>query len=120
MNLFILVALFGLGVTYHDPHFKDNRTSIVHLFEWRWADIAAECERFLGPNGFGGVQVCTDEYRKDIVLFLFSCLQSVLLRSPLPVSTSCWIIHGGPGGRDISQLATTCAPDQVLRMSLRT
>uniref|UniRef100_H3BVK0 alpha-amylase n=1 Tax=Tetraodon nigroviridis TaxID=99883 RepID=H3BVK0_TETNG len=28
-----------------------------HLFEWRWSDIAAECERFLGPNGFGGVQI---------------------------------------------------------------
>ena len=30
---------------------------IVHLFEWKWADIAAECENFLAPKGFGGVQV---------------------------------------------------------------
>jgi len=29
----------------------------VHLFEWKWDDIAAECENFLGPNGFAGVQV---------------------------------------------------------------
>jgi alpha-amylase len=29
----------------------------VHLFEWRWADVAQECERFLGPNGFTAVQV---------------------------------------------------------------
>jgi len=30
---------------------------MVHLFEWKWADIANECETFLAPNGFAGVQV---------------------------------------------------------------
>ena len=63
MKLFILVALFGLGLAQHNPNLKHGRTAIVHLFEWRWADIAAECERFLGPNGFGGVQVCMAEHR---------------------------------------------------------
>ncbi|WP_325309411.1 alpha-amylase family protein [Longimicrobium sp.] len=29
----------------------------VHLFEWRWADVAAECENVLGPAGFAAVQV---------------------------------------------------------------
>ena len=29
----------------------------VHLFEWRWPDIARECENFLGPHGFTAVQV---------------------------------------------------------------
>ena len=29
----------------------------VHLFEWRWADIARECETFLGPAGYAAVQV---------------------------------------------------------------
>jgi alpha-amylase len=29
----------------------------VHLFEWRWPDIALECERFLGPKGFTAVQI---------------------------------------------------------------
>ncbi len=29
----------------------------VHLFEWRWTDIALECETHLGPNGFAAVQV---------------------------------------------------------------
>uniref|UniRef100_A0A3P9DDD1 Alpha-amylase n=1 Tax=Maylandia zebra TaxID=106582 RepID=A0A3P9DDD1_9CICH len=57
MKLFVLVALFGLGLAQHNPQFKHGRTSIVHLFEWRWADIARECERFLGPKGFGGVQI---------------------------------------------------------------
>jgi len=42
--------------TYHDPHFVDDRSVIVQLFEWKWEDIAKECEEFLGPNGYGGVQ----------------------------------------------------------------
>jgi alpha-amylase len=29
----------------------------VHLFEWSWDDVAAECEQFLGPKGFNAVQV---------------------------------------------------------------
>lgn len=33
------------------------RTVFVHLFEWKWTDIAQECETFLGPRGFAGVQV---------------------------------------------------------------
>lgn len=65
MKLFILVALFGLAFAQHNPHTRHGRTSIVHLFEWRWADIAAECERFLGPNGFGGVQVCAEDLGRD-------------------------------------------------------
>ncbi|XP_029971425.1 pancreatic alpha-amylase-like [Salarias fasciatus] len=57
MKWVILVALFGLGFAQHNAHLRSGRTSIVHLFEWRWTDIAAECERFLGPKGFGGVQI---------------------------------------------------------------
>ncbi len=30
---------------------------IVHLFEWRWDDVAVECEAFLGPMGYDAVQV---------------------------------------------------------------
>lgn len=40
-----------------NPQFKDDRLTIVHLFEWKWDDIAEECERFLGPFGYAGVQV---------------------------------------------------------------
>ncbi|HXO86627.1 MAG TPA: alpha-amylase family protein, partial [Gemmatimonadales bacterium] len=29
----------------------------VHLFEWRWADIAVECETVLGPAGVKAVQI---------------------------------------------------------------
>ena len=30
---------------------------IVHLFNWKWSNIADECERWLGPKGFCAVQV---------------------------------------------------------------
>ena len=30
---------------------------MVHLFEWRWTDIARECELVLGPAGVAAVQV---------------------------------------------------------------
>jgi alpha-amylase len=31
--------------------------TFVHLFEWRWNDIAAECETVLAPAGYAAVQV---------------------------------------------------------------
>ncbi|MEO8453075.1 MAG: ATPase, partial [Gemmatimonadota bacterium] len=30
---------------------------VVHLFDWKWTDIASECVRVLGPAGFAAVQV---------------------------------------------------------------
>lgn len=53
----ILLGLIALSSAQHNPHFWGGRTGIVHLFEWKWADIAKECENFLAPNGFAGVQV---------------------------------------------------------------
>ncbi|KAJ8392594.1 hypothetical protein AAFF_G00074720 [Aldrovandia affinis] len=57
MKMYILAVAFGIGLAQHNSHTKHGRTSIVHLFEWRWADIAQECERYLAPNGYGGVQI---------------------------------------------------------------
>ncbi|CAH1276939.1 AMY2B [Branchiostoma lanceolatum] len=55
----IILLLAGLSgaLAQHAPNTAYDKQAIVHLFEWRWIDIAEECERFLGPNGFGGVQV---------------------------------------------------------------
>jgi len=39
------------------PNTVPGRSAIVHLFEWKFSDIADECERFLAPKGFAGVQV---------------------------------------------------------------
>lgn len=56
-SLALLIALIVGASAQHYPNFKDGRNVIVHLFEWPWNDIAEECERFLGPYGFGGVQI---------------------------------------------------------------
>ncbi|XP_059050934.1 alpha-amylase 4N-like [Achroia grisella] len=60
MYITALLALL-LGPAYCDHHERTNqlpdRSTIVHLFEWKWRDIADECERFLAPHGFSGVQV---------------------------------------------------------------
>nr|XP_048298800.1 pancreatic alpha-amylase-like isoform X2 [Myodes glareolus] len=57
MKFFLLFSLIGFCCAQYDPQTQYGRTSIVQLFEWRWADIAKECERYLAPKGFGGVQV---------------------------------------------------------------
>ncbi|XP_068236149.1 alpha-amylase 1-like [Palaemon carinicauda] len=51
-----LLALAASCLGQWDPGVT-NGQAIVHLFEWPWKDIARECEEFLGPKGFGGVQV---------------------------------------------------------------
>lgn len=33
------------------------RDVIVQLFQWNWASVARECRDFLGPRGFGAVQI---------------------------------------------------------------
>ncbi|XP_076726956.1 pancreatic alpha-amylase-like isoform X2 [Callospermophilus lateralis] len=57
MKFFVLLSALGLCWAQYSPNTQQGRTSMVHLFEWRWVDIAQECERYLAPNGFGGVQI---------------------------------------------------------------
>ncbi len=61
MQLFALVSLFFLYNSpvngYHNPHWVTGRSVIVHLFEWKWTDIANECENFLAPNGYAGNEI---------------------------------------------------------------
>lgn len=57
LPLLLVAATISCAVAQFDPHYIGGRNGIVHLFEWRWGDIANECETFLGPNGFAGVQV---------------------------------------------------------------
>lgn len=55
---FKFILLFITSVlSQKNPHFTPNRNTIVHLFEWKWLDIAHECENFLHLAGYGGVQV---------------------------------------------------------------
>lgn len=51
------MGLVALSSAQFNPNQWTGRAGIVHLFEWKWADIARECETFLAPNGYAGVQV---------------------------------------------------------------
>lgn len=73
MRFILLLCAVSLAVAYKNPHYASGRTTMVHLFEWKWDDIAAECERFLGPRGFGGVQVLS-----DIMIIYFSIYERIL------------------------------------------
>ena len=46
-----LVASAGLAQA------QTARTAFVQLFEWKWTDVAKECETQLGPKGFAAVQI---------------------------------------------------------------
>lgn len=60
LTITILVALFAVALgdnAHKNTHYVPGHDTMVHLFEWKWTDIAKECEQFLGPMGYGGVQV---------------------------------------------------------------
>lgn len=57
LNYVIITLMTSVVKTQKDAHFITGRNTIVHLFEWKWNDIADECENFLQYKGFGGVQV---------------------------------------------------------------
>lgn len=59
--IYLLVEFFIFALGQKDNHFAPGRNTIVHLFEWHWDNIAQECENFLGPKGFAGVQVCPSQ-----------------------------------------------------------
>jgi alpha-amylase len=40
--------------------------AFVHLFEWKWTDVALECENYLGPAGFAGVQISPPSEHAEI------------------------------------------------------
>lgn len=53
----LLACLVAPSIQQLNPHYLYNRTVMVHLFEWKFNDIAQECEQFLAPKGYGGVQL---------------------------------------------------------------
>lgn len=68
-SIFVSVlSTLALTNAQWDPHWLPNRSAMVHLFEWKWADIARECENFLAPNGFGGVQISPPTENTEVVL----------------------------------------------------
>lgn len=60
MMIKTLVALLlsaALILAQKDTHMLPNRSTIIHFFEWKWSDIAKECEDFLAHKGYGAIQV---------------------------------------------------------------
>lgn len=51
-NTLIMGLNIGLPATA-----QSEGDTFVHLFEWRWSDVAQECETFLAPAGYRAVQV---------------------------------------------------------------
>ncbi len=47
----------ALPQTYRPSGHAAAGDVFVHLFEWKWTDIARECETVLGPMGYTAVQV---------------------------------------------------------------
>lgn len=57
ITLTVFLACATLAEGQKDTHILPNRSTVVHLFEWKWKDIAKECEDFLSRKGYGAVQV---------------------------------------------------------------
>ena len=47
----LFIATAAQAITFNP------RDTSVQMFRWRWNDIAKECTNWLGPQGFGAVQV---------------------------------------------------------------
>jgi alpha-amylase len=64
-STFSLIAIFGLSacgkveqpMATSEPQTTASADVFVQLFEWRWQDVATECENHLGPAGYTAVQV---------------------------------------------------------------
>eukprot|EP00931_Biecheleriopsis_adriatica_P115285 TRINITY_DN91098_c0_g1_i1.p1 TRINITY_DN91098_c0_g1~~TRINITY_DN91098_c0_g1_i1.p1 ORF type:complete len:508 (+),score=95.56 TRINITY_DN91098_c0_g1_i1:77-1600(+) len=55
MRTTLLLLPLALALRRKQP--RGRSEVFVHLFEWSWADVAQECEDWLGPKGFHAVQV---------------------------------------------------------------
>jgi alpha-amylase len=64
MKFVLFATFFVLTTAQFNPHWWPNRSGMVHLFSWKFSDIADECENFLAPKGYAGVQISpTQEYQ---------------------------------------------------------
>lgn len=61
MVLFLVSILSFIALVHTRPRLGrsvfENKAVIAQMFEWNWDSVAAECTGFLGPAGYGYVQV---------------------------------------------------------------
>ena len=55
----------GVGVAMALASSAANAGVMVHLFQWKFNDIANECETVLGPKGFDAVQITPPNEHKQ-------------------------------------------------------
>lgn len=59
-RLIAAASLLGASIAFATPaqaaNFNPADTS-VQMFRWKWTDVAKECTNWLGPQGYGAVQV---------------------------------------------------------------
>ena len=55
-HLLLLLSLVGCGLAQFDANCNGKQV-IVQLFDWKWRDVALECERYLSANQYCGIQV---------------------------------------------------------------
>ena len=53
LRILLLLSLSSCCWALYDPNCNGKQV-MVHLFEWKWTDIAAECERYLAGAGYCG------------------------------------------------------------------
>ena len=78
----------------------------VQLFRWRWTDVAKECTDFLGPRGFGAVQISPPQAHKNVGLLLRAFADPALRDLRL-------VLFGGEG-RGAFEARGSAVPDNVV------
>jgi alpha-amylase len=79
------------------------RGTFVHLFEWRWEDVARECEQVLGPAGYVAVQISPPNEHIDH------------RRLPAPYTNAWWARYQPVSYRLISRSGTEQAFDDMVQ-----
>ena len=52
-----ICARLAAADPYDDIHGVNGKDTVVFLFNWKWPDIANECEQFLSKYGYAAVRV---------------------------------------------------------------
>ncbi len=89
---------------------RSNGDAIVHLFQWNWDSVAEECDDFLGPNGFGGVQVSPPQ--EHVVIPYAEGGNYPWWQDYQPVSYQIENTRRGTG-EDFERMVETCAENGV-------
>ena len=67
--MFCCLHITGAFAQFNTSICQDDRSVIVQLFNWKWSNIADECERWLGPKGFCAVQVIMTSSGTTVLAF---------------------------------------------------